>query len=200
MNFPAGQYRCILADPPWSYKMYGETGYEKSPQAHYPCMTQDELKALRDQVVFATAQDAALVMWTCFPFLPAALELMAHWGFTYKTGGVWNKTTPTGKLAFGTGYILRASAELFLIGTHGSPGVKNKGTRNVLFEIGDPVDIRELGINISAERREHSRKPYIFHDVVSGLFEGPYLELFGREQRTGWTVWGNQTDKFQEAT
>lgn len=26
---------------------------------------------------------------------------------------------------------------------------------------------------------------------------GPYLELFARQQRPGWDVWGNQTDKFK---
>ena len=35
--------------------------------------------------------------------------------------------------------------------------------------------------------------------LIENLFDGPYLELFTRQQRPGWTVWGNQTDKFTDA-
>ena len=47
-----------------------------------------------------------------------------------------------------------------------------------------------------AARREHSRKP---DEVVAGierLVPGPYLELFARETRPGWTAWGNEVTKF----
>lgn len=198
MKFPPGQYGCIMADPPWAYTMYGDTGYDKSPQAHYPCMPQEDMKALRDDILFATAPNAVMVMWTCFPFLPDALELLQHYGFKYKTGGVWNKLTSTGKPAFGTGYILRSSAELFLIGTVGNPPLKNKSTRNAFFDDIAPDDLRDIQINLYAERREHSRKPDGMHGIISNLFYGPYLELFARQPRKGWTVWGNQTDKFKE--
>lgn len=30
------------------------------------------------------------------------------------------------------------------------------------------------------------------------IYADPYLELFARTKRSGWTVWGNETDKFQE--
>ena len=29
--------------------------------------------------------------------------------------------------------------------------------------------------------------------------DGPYLELFARQERVGWTAWGNQTDRFEAA-
>ncbi len=47
--------------------------------------------------------------------------------------------------------------------------------------------------------REHSRKPDGIHERIERLVAGPYLELFARQQRPGWTVWGNQTDKFKAA-
>jgi N6-adenosine-specific RNA methylase IME4 len=49
-----------------------------------------------------------------------------------------------------------------------------------------------------APRREHSRKPDETHDRIAALVDGPYLELFGRQSRTGWTVWGNESDKFDD--
>lgn len=180
MSFPSGQFGVIYADPPWSYEMYSDKGYEKSPYAHYDCMGIDQLKALRDQIVFATAPNAVLFMWAVFPMLPQAIELMSAWGFQFKTGGAWHKKTSGGKTAFGTGYILRSASEPFLIGTHGNPKARNRSTRNL----------------IEAVTREHSRKPDETIPMIENLFDGPYLELFARTQRPGWTVWGNQTDKF----
>lgn len=197
-DFPRTQHGLIYADPAWSYEMYSEKGEEKSPQAHYQCMSLDELKGMRDDVLFATAPDAVLVMWACFPMLPQALELMSCWGFQFKSGGPWNKLTTTGGQAFGTGYILRSAAELFLIGTVGQPAIKNRSTRNSLFTGDIPADLRDLAVTVNTERREHSRKPDEMIPLLEGLFDGPYLELFARTERPGWTVWGNQTEKFRE--
>ena len=57
-------------------------------------------------------------------------------------------------------------------------------------------NVREL---ILAPRREHSRKPDEFYSRVEAYCAGPYLELFAREQRSGWSSWGNETTKFREA-
>jgi N6-adenosine-specific RNA methylase IME4 len=36
-------------------------------------------------------------------------------------------------------------------------------------------------------------------NVTADPFAGPYLELFARQQRPGWTAWGNETTKFGDA-
>lgn len=181
MNFIPGQFGVIYADPPWQYQMYGETGYEKSPDKHYDCMNFDQLADMRDQVLFATAPDCVLFMWAVFPMLPDAIALMRNWGFRYKTGGAWHKKTTGGKTSFGTGYILRSACEPFIIGTLGSPTIKNRSTRNI----------------IEAVAREHSRKPDETIGIIENLFEGPYLELFSRQKRPGWESWGRETEKFK---
>jgi N6-adenosine-specific RNA methylase IME4 len=45
--------------------------------------------------------------------------------------------------------------------------------------------------------REHSRKPDCVHDRIERLVDSPYLELFARIQRRGWTAWGNETTRFR---
>jgi N6-adenosine-specific RNA methylase IME4 len=45
-------------------------------------------------------------------------------------------------------------------------------------------------------RREHSRKPDYVHECIERLVAGPYLELFARQRRPGWDVWGNEIEKF----
>jgi N6-adenosine-specific RNA methylase IME4 len=56
-------------------------------------------------------------------------------------------------------------------------------------------------VNLLATRkREHSRKPdEIFH-IIEACSPGPYLELFARGRRPGWTSWGNQADDSYEPT
>lgn len=195
--FPVQHHGVIYCDPPWQYEMYSDAGLGKSPDQHYSTMSLQQLKALRDEVFFATGPDAACIMWATFALFPQALELMKEWGFTYKTGGPWIKRAGTGNPAMGTGYVLRSSAECFLIGTRGAPKVRNRGQRNVLLTGEWPARVEDLdSVIVDTLRREHSRKPDEMIPLIEALFDGPYLELFARTTRPGWTVWGNQTDKF----
>jgi N6-adenosine-specific RNA methylase IME4 len=198
VQFPPGQHGVLYFDPPWYFENYSPAGEEKNPVAHYGCMTMADLKAMRDQVVFATAPNAVCVMWATFPMLPEAIDLMNCWGFDFCTGGAWNKLSNSGGQAFGTGYVLRSAAELFLIGSHGQPKIKNHSTRNSLFTGAIPTDLRDLGVCLSTLRREHSRKPDEMYPLIEALFEGPYLEVFARNQRPGWTSLGNEVEKFPE--
>ncbi|WP_417790681.1 MT-A70 family methyltransferase [Terasakiella pusilla] len=178
MQFPTQKYGVIYADPPWQFKTYSEKGLVKSPQAHYQCETLGDIKSI--PVGQAALDDSVLYMWATFPMLPQAVELMDAWGFKYKSGGAWHKKTKHGKTAFGTGYIFRSAAELFLVGTRGKPSTNNRSTRNI----------------IEAQVREHSRKPDCTYDLIENLFDGPYLELFARQTRPGWDAWGNEVGKF----
>lgn len=195
--FPREQHGLLYVDPPWSYQMYSDKGLAKSPDVHYSCMGMDALKAMRDDILFATAKHAVCIMWATFALLPEALDLMRHWGFTYKTGGPWVKRAGNGNPAFGTGYVLRSASELFLIGTTGSPRIRNRSTRNLILTGEWPTSIEQLdSVIVDTLRREHSRKPDEMIPLIEALFDGPYLEIFARTQRPGWNVWGNQTDTF----
>lgn len=204
-NRPAAGYRCILADPPWQYEFHSEAGEGKAPQAHYACHPVERLAAL--PVGQLAAADAALVMWVVGPMLPVALDLMAAWGFKYKTWGAWAKRTATGqRWAFGTGYIYRGAAEGWLLGTVGAPKILNHATRNLIADAGlldgpaRPIGALAedvLGDLLIVDRlREHSRKPDAMHATLEQLFASPRCELFAREERPGWHCWGNEAGKF----
>jgi N6-adenosine-specific RNA methylase IME4 len=83
----------------------------------------------------------------------------------------------------GTGYWTRANPELCLLFTRGKPKRLSAAVRKLMI----------------APRREHSRKPDQQYQDIEQLVGGPYLELFARTEREGWTSWGNQTGKFGEA-
>lgn len=118
--------RCVLR-PSMGLRNVFPKGYEKSPQEHYDCLTLDQLKALRDPIVFATAPHAVCIKWGNLRPAPGRPRPNGTWGFQFKTGGPWIKRTGNGNPAMGTRYVLRSAAELFLIGTLGAPRTKNKG-------------------------------------------------------------------------
>lgn len=182
MTFPEGPFDLIMADPPWRFATRSDKGVtRKGAGGQYDTMTLDEIAAL--PVATIAARDCLLWMWATNPMLPQAFDVLRAWGFTFKTAGHWAKRTRHGKLAFGTGYVLRCAGEPFLIGTRGSP----KTSRSVRSVIEGPL-------------REHSRKPDEAFAAAEALMPGARrIELFSRQIREGWAAWGAETDFFQEA-
>lgn len=206
-KFPPGQYGLIYADPAWKFKTHSL--YEKSrqpdapvsrnkqrqnsPERHYKTMTTQQILDMRDDVMFASAQDCVLLLWAVDPMIPVALQVGAHWGFTFKTVGFyWAKTrrnegvnnkrpyVKTRPFPMGTGYWTRANPEQCLLFTRGSPKRLSASVEKLIV----------------APRREHSRKPDEAYERIEKLVAGPYLELFARNERAGWNSWGNQVGKF----
>ncbi len=189
-GLPHGHYGAILADPPWRFEAWSGKGTARAADNHYQTMTIDEICAL--PVKELTADDCVLFVWACWPTLLDALRLIEAWGFKYKTCGFnWTKAHAGQVEMFqddvnpymGLGYWTRANTEPCLLGTRGKPKRLDAGVRQAII----------------APKREHSRKPDGVHASIQRLVAGPYLELFARQKRPGWDVWGNQTDKFAEA-
>lgn len=178
---PFGGFQFIMADPPWRFMLRSKKGEAKSADAHYRTMTLEQIKAM--PVSALASDDAMLWLWATHPMLPHAVEVMAAWGFTFKTSGVWVKRTKHGKLAFGTGYVLRCASEPFLIGTRGK-GVPT--SRSIRTALEGPI-------------RSHSQKPdEAFHAAEALLPDKLFpdgvrrIELFSRTNRPGWVSWGDE--------
>lgn len=147
------------------------------------------MKALQVQAV--AAPDCTLFMWVVWPLLPEALTLISAWGFAYKTCGfAWIKADASQMEMFqedidpymGLGYWTRANSEVCLLATRGAPKRRDAGVRQAIVE----------------PKREHSRKPDCVYERIERLVDGPYLELFARNTRPGWTSWGNEVGKHGE--
>lgn len=171
-------YGLVMADPPWNFATYSEKGEEKSPQAKYQTMSLEQIAEL--PVADLADKDCLLWLWGTAPLLPQQIAIMGKWGFRYVTSGAWVKTTKHGKIAFGTGYVLRNAHEMFLIGARGEP----KTSRSVRSVVMGPV-------------REHSRKPDEAYAAAETLIQGVRrADLFSRQTRAGWEGWGNEATKF----
>ncbi len=188
---PTGPFACILSDPPWAFRTFGgkKCTPHRSAEDHYRTMSFAEMKAL--PVADVAAKDCALFMWVVDSHLDEALALGKAWGFTFKTCAfIWLKETQNGRQLdifkgesdprISMGYWTRKQTEQMWMFTRGKPKRLNKGVRQV---IRDP-------------RREHSRKPDEQYERIEALVPGPYLELFGRASRSGWTTWGNEAARF----
>lgn len=181
MTLPVGPFGCILADPPWAFKTYtGGTGTpHRSAEDHYPTTKTSDLMSI--PVADVAAKNCALFMWVVDSHVPDAIELGRAWGFEYKTRAfTWRKLTKTGIAKIGMGYWTRKQTELCFLFTRGKPKRLDMGVREI----------------IDAERREHSRKPDEQYERIERLVDGPYLEMFARQSRPGWSSWGNQATKF----
>jgi N6-adenosine-specific RNA methylase IME4/ParB-like chromosome segregation protein Spo0J len=174
---PAGEERwpVILADPPWDFEVYAPDKQMSHPANHYPPMSLDEIKAL--PVAKLAFKDCVLFLWTTVPLLRTTFDVLDAWRFEYQSGLAWDKEIP------GLGYWVRGQHELLLLATKGKPPLP--ATENVPSSV-----MRE-------RRREHSRKPEISYAIIERMFPDlPKLELFARQKRPGWEVWGNEVGKF----
>lgn len=166
---PEGAFDVVVIDPPWQYgREYDPDGSRVA--SPYPEMSQEQLLALN--VPFA--DDCVLFLWTTHRFIWDAKALLDAWGFTYKATLVWDKEN------MGMGAWLRMQCEFCLVAVRGNPTWNNTRWRDIIRE----------------PRREHSRKPKAFYEMVEDVTVGRRLDFFSREQRDGWVSFGNETEKF----
>lgn len=171
------KYQVICADPPWAFNdKLQMSSVKRGAQSHYPVLNLDAITNLN---VPALADDVSiLALWCPSVMLADGLRVVSRWGFNYKQMVIWPKAK------IGMGHLFRNKHEVALIGTRGqyTKIVKNRAQSTVL-----PV-----------EDHRHSQKPESLQDRLELMFDGPFLELFARRQRPGWTCLGNESPPTQD--
>lgn len=159
------RYRTILADPPWGTKnLVGTAG------RHYPTMSTDAICRL--PVGDLAEDDAHLWLWVTNADIFEQIQVMAAWGFAYRSCLTWIKPR------FGLGNYLRNQTEHLLLGVRGKA----------------PVQFKGQGTWTYAPLQDHSHKPEEQYAIIERCSPGPYLELFARRKQPGWDVWGNEVE------
>lgn len=164
------RFGTVYADPPWPY---ANTAARGAAENHYRSMS---LEAILNEPVSELVSDKAhLHLWTTNAFLQEAFEVIRRWGFQYKSCLIWIKPQ------LGMGNYWRVSHEYLLLGVRGRLPFSDRTCRSWQ----------------SARRTMHSRKPFLFRELIERVSPGPYLELYGREEQKsgGWTVYGNQIER-----
>lgn len=177
-----GRFATILADPPWRFQnSTGKVAPEHKRLRRYQTMSLDEITAM--PVVAHSANQSHLYLWCPNALLREGLEVMAAWGFTYKANIVWHKIRkdggPDGR---GVGFYFRNVTELLLFGIRGKLRTLKAGRTQVNI--------------LKTRKQEHSRKPDEMYEIIEACSPGPFLELFARQRRAGWTQWGDEVDSY----
>jgi N6-adenosine-specific RNA methylase IME4 len=210
------KFRVLTADPPWKF---GDSlpGKSRGAAKNYDVLTAERIETFlvdtkipfngKPTPIFdCLADDALLFLWEVSAMPREALDVMSAWGFTQKTRGIWSKVNQTDeelvlkiskladkgdgttlnlieiaieearRLSFGMGRTLRGAHESFLVGHRGRPPIASLSHRSEFFA---PIG-------------RHSEKPAKFYEIVEALSPGPYLELFARSGRQGWTSHGKE--------
>lgn len=184
----------VVADCPWKFITRSAKGItSRSPDSKYRTMALSDIESL--PVAEYAARNSRLWFWVTGPFLAAGrhVPIMHAWGFEPTAIAiVWIKPVASkfnhGQLfiddtlfKMGGGYTTRQNAEYVVLGRRGNPPQrKSKAIRQIIVE----------------PAREHSRKPEKFYNAVEQYADGPFLELFARSQRQGWTCRGDEVGKF----
>jgi N6-adenosine-specific RNA methylase IME4 len=185
------RWTTCLMDPPWPE--HGGGKIKRGADRHYPLVkVRDMLSTISMSGVWHPADDAHLYMWVTDNYLSAGLRLIGDLGFRFVRTWVWVKLkqgvdpgliadeTLLDSLATGIGQYARGSHELLLFGVRGE-GMSVRSER------------RDIGSVIPAVRGKHSAKPQCVHELVEARSRGPYLEMFARSNRDGWSTWGNDS-------
>ncbi|MCL2483574.1 MAG: MT-A70 family methyltransferase [Propionibacteriaceae bacterium] len=168
----------VLADPPWRFQnRTGKVAPEHRRLDRYRTLSFAEICAI--DVASVAADNAHLYLWVPNALLVEGLAVMRAWGFRYVSNIVWAKRRkdggPDGR---GVGFYFRNVTELILFGVRGSLRTLAPGRSQVNM--------------IETRKREHSRKPDEQYALIEACSPGPYLELFARHPRPGWTSWGDE--------
>lgn len=168
----------VLADPPWQFSnRTGKVAPEHRRLSRYDTLTAPEIATL--PIAELVAVQAHCYLWVPNALVPEGLQVLEAWGFTYKAMLVWAKRRkdggPDGR---GVGFYFRNVTEPVLFGVRGRLRTLAPARRQVNL--------------IETRKREHSRKPDELYPVIEACSPGPYLELFARYPRAGWTGWGDE--------
>jgi N6-adenosine-specific RNA methylase IME4 len=190
------KYDVLLADPPWSYRVW-RGKKSRTSDAHYRTMSTEMIADL--PISDIVTDDAALFLWSTPPAIHEAIRVVDAWGFRYKTFAfVWIKHDKhavgqtkcvkgplvyrEGELfqaSFGLGHYTRANAEVCLLGIRGHMPVADKSVSQLIL----------------SQRRDHSCKPDEQYELIERLYpKAAKLELFARRRRSGWDALGLDID------
>ena len=161
-------FQTIVIDPPWMESGGGQI--QRGADRHYPLLkTPEIIDVILSCPMWKPAENSRLYLWVTNNFLIDGLEVMKSLDFRYITNLVWVKDR------IGLGQYFRGQHELVLFGVRG----KTMG------------DTKPSTV-IHAKRGKHSKKPTEFFNMVESCSRPSRLEIFAREPRSGWAVWGNE--------
>jgi N6-adenosine-specific RNA methylase IME4 len=170
---PGGRFRCIVIDPPWPVeKIEREVRPNQGQFLDYHVWSLGEIKERVGSYLQEKADPVGchIYLWITHRHLPEGFKLFGAWNVRYQCLMTWKKNVGI------TPFSWMYDTEHVLFGRIGSLPLNENGLR-LWFE---------------AAVTRHSEKPQVFYDRVRAASPEPRLDLFAREFREGFAVWGNE--------
>jgi len=177
---PKGKYRTLIVDPPWPIEKIIREVRPNQDVFDYPVQSLDEIESgkfnVAGEIPGLASDDCHLFLWTTEKFLPHSFKIIEKWGFNYIFTMVWHKDG--GFQPYG---LPQYNCEFVVYGRKGA----------IKF-----IDTKKFDCCFNGRRREHSRKPDEFYEVIKRVCPGPIADVFSREKREGIDSYGNESEKF----
>ena len=175
------KYQIIYADPPWEIRKGGKKSVRPNSSGialDYPTMPLKDIEQVLLEATMLGDNNCTLFLWTIDKYLFEAQHIAEHIGYKLHARMIWNKVTgipASFDIRFGHEYLL-----WFYRGTMQPVAKEERGKIHSVF---------------TEQVKRHSQKPEIAYQIIERLYpDTNKLELFARNKRSGWDVWGNEVE------
>ena len=175
------KFDLILADPPWKQSKGGKKNVRKNSSGtdlDYPVMSLRDIVSVMIRAKNLCNENHILFMWTIDKYLHESEMMALSLGYKLHARMIWNKVT-----GIPAAFTIRYGHEYLLYFYSGK-----------LLPVA--LDIRGKIHSVFTERVvRHSKKPEISYEIIEALYpNAKKLELFARQNRIDWDVWGNEVE------
>jgi N6-adenosine-specific RNA methylase IME4 len=175
-----GPFDVVVTDPPWPMQKIDREERPNQDAFDYGVMSLEEIEAhWRREIEPRTKPDCHVLWWTTQRYLPPALQMVERLGYRYVFTMVWHKAG-----GFQPIDLPQYNAEFIIYARKGAP----------LF-----IDTKDFKVCNAWPRREHSRKPFGFYELIKRVTGGSRVDVFSREPHEGFAQYGDEISKFRES-
>ena len=179
------RYDIIYSDPPWP-QTKGNIRAVRPNQGKsldYMTCSLEKIKEIHSKAFSCLNEKSNVFMWTIDKYLIETEQMLKELGFVIHARMIWDKgngVAPAFTLRFAHEYLLWAYRPGHIL----LPSKEARGRYTTVIRESSTV---------------HSHKPVYVYNMLDDMFPAVRkLELFARNQKTGWDSWGNQTEMFKK--
>lgn len=175
------KYDIIVSDPPWNQTKGNlrKSRPNQGKKLDYETLGIEDIKGIHRNASLLTTDSHNFFVWTIDKYLHECEKMMIDLGYSLHARMIWDKTNgvaPAFTLRFSHEYLLW----FYKKGKMLMPCQITKGVFTTVF--------RE-------KSTKHSKKPNISFEIIEAMFPSTQkLEMFARNEREGWDVFGNEVE------
>ena len=176
------KYQIIYADPPWQQSKGGKKNVRPKSSGEkldYPVISLDEIKRILFETMIKYGDTPhCFFVWTIDKYLHETESMMKDMGYELHARMIWNKVT-----GIPCAFTIRFGHE-YLLWFYKKPMMKiAEAERGKIHSV------------FTEQVKRHSQKPEIAYQIIERMYPTQNkLELFARNKRQGWDIWGNELE------